>query len=151
MRALSRSCGNGIPASSQARGSAAGHRSAVFGCHSPTSRARCARRSRSRPTDRHSRICDENVDADRPVDANASPALGSPDVTAETRRCVRPICRAGGVTSLTMKPVVFARKHRPNNQNLRDLRKDNDCAKYRECRRRTDPVRFSRFRSGETA
>ena len=86
MRALSRSGSNGIPASREEGRSATEYRSAVSRCYSRTSRERCARSTRSRPADRHSRVRDETVDAYRSIDANASLAMGGTDVTEETRR-----------------------------------------------------------------
>ena len=88
MRALSRSCGNGIPASRQAGRRATEHRSAFPRCYSRTGRARCARSTRSRPAAGHSGFRDEAVDASRSIDANARFAMGGTDITEETRRRV---------------------------------------------------------------
>ena len=127
MRALSRSCGNGIPASRQAGGSEAEYRSAVSRCYSRTSRARCAGSTRSRSADRHSRVRNEAVDAHRSIDANASPAMGGKDVTEETRSGVaynRGFERL--LTRLKMKPIVLAREHGPVYENLRQSGKCHD-------------------------
>src|SRR3954454_13402797 len=92
MRALSRSCGYRIPASRQAGGSAAGHRSEVPRPYSPTGCARCARSSRSRPAARDSGVRDETVDASRPINANGRFAMGGTDVTEETRHGIATNC-----------------------------------------------------------
>ncbi len=83
MRALSRSCGNRIPASRQTGGSAAGHRSELPCCYSRRGRARCARGTRSRSAARDSGVRDETVDASRSIDAVTRFAMGRADVAEE--------------------------------------------------------------------
>src|SRR5205814_3347832 len=119
MRALPWSCCNGIPASRQAEGSAAGHRSEIYRYYSRTGRARCTRSTRIRPAARHSGIRDETADASRSINANASPAMGGTDVTAETRLRVVSDRTRSTAEMLKVKPVVLAHEHDSVNENLR--------------------------------
>src|SRR5882757_3925990 len=119
MRALPRSCGNGIPASRQAGRSAARHRSDLPRCYSGTGRAGCARSTRSRPAANNSGVRDEAADASRSINANARFAMGGTDVTEETRRRVATkYARVDGILRLAMKPVMLARKHRVIDENF---------------------------------
>src|SRR5262249_30963269 len=85
MRALSRPCGNGIPASGQEGGRETEHRSTVPCSYSRTGCARCARSTRSRSAARNPRVCDETVDASRSINADVSPEMGNTDLAEETR------------------------------------------------------------------
>src|SRR6516162_10473746 len=107
MHALSWSCGNGIPASGQAGGSATKHRPTVPRCYSRTGRARCARGSRSRPATHHPGVRNEDVDASRSIDANASPAMVGTDVPEETRCRVVSNRTRPNPEMLEVKPVVL--------------------------------------------
>ena len=126
MRALPRSCGNGIPASRQAGRSAAGHRSEFPRCYSRTGRARCARSTRSRPATNNSGVRDEAVDASRSINANARFAMGGTDVTEETGRRVVSNRTRSNAEMLKVKPVVLAHEHDPVDEDLRGCHEHDD-------------------------
>src|SRR6266566_3008008 len=126
MRALPRSCDNGIPASRQAGRSAARHRSELPRCYSGTGRARCARNTRSRPAASNSGIRDEAVDASRSINATAHLAMGGTDVTEGTRRRVVPNRIRSNAEMLKVKPVVLAHEYGPVHENLRGCHEHDD-------------------------
>src|SRR5206468_13035944 len=105
MRALPRSCGNGIPASRQAGRSAAEHRSEDPRRYGRTGRARCARSTRRGPAANNSGVRDEAVDASRSINATARLTMGGTDVTEETRRRVVSNRTRLNAEMLKVKPV----------------------------------------------
>ena len=78
--------------------------------------------------------------------------MGGTDVTEVTRRCVATaLAVQNRIQSLTMKPVVFAREHRVSDENLRGLRKYNNCAEHDEWQSGINPATLSKSWSCDRA